>query len=107
MKPRKFVGCESRDQAKFPDRFCGRANPRPLVWLLASAMAGVGTADLLSAARPKTASASPAQHQKPASHDKKAADASHPKKTAEAEHGKAGEHKKGADHKKGGHHKDA
>ena len=27
MKPRKFVGCESRDQAKFPDRLLqDRAN---------------------------------------------------------------------------------
>jgi soluble lytic murein transglycosylase len=55
MKRRKFAGGEGRDQAKLPDveGYHRGVHRRALVWLLASALAVIGTADALSAARHK------------------------------------------------------
>src|SRR5580704_1478527 len=102
MKPRKFVGCAARIQAKLPSIEVYRrgVHRSRLVWLLASAMAVLGTANGLAAERPK-----------PASHPKKAAAAEHRKeddrlkKTAEAEHQKEASHRKKATEAE--HHKEA
>jgi soluble lytic murein transglycosylase len=102
MKPRKFVGCAARIQAKLPSIEVYRrgVHRSRLVWLLASAMAVLGTANGLAAERPK-----------PASHPKKAAAAEHRKeddrlkKTAEAEHQKEASHHKKATEAE--HHKEA
>src|ERR1700719_2486119 len=105
MKSRKFVGCEGRDAAKFPAKFPDLEGDRrgmhrrPLVWLLASAMAVLGTAGVSSAERPKSGSASSADHHKSAPHPKKAGEAEHHK---DADHGKAAAHPKEAEHKKEG-----
>ena len=100
MKPRKFVGCAARIQAKLPSIEVYRRgmNRSLLVWLLASAMAALGTANGLAAELPKSAS-----------HPKKAAAAEHRndrlKKTAEAEHQKEASHRKKATEAE--HHKEA
>jgi soluble lytic murein transglycosylase len=72
---------------------------RRLVWLLASAMAVLGTADGLSAEHLKPASASSAERPKPASHRKTTAEAEHHKRK-ETEHHKGSEHPKEAEHSK-------
>ena len=110
MKQRTFAGCDDNgNQAKLPDvesRYRG-THRRALVWLLASALAVLGTAEALSAARHKPGPSdrkktADVEHHKPESSDrKKAADAEHhkpdsshhkkDKKAAEAEH-----HKKAA-----------
>src|SRR5258708_6683618 len=105
MKSRKFVGHEGRGQAKLPDIEGYRRvmHRRPLVWLLASAVAVLGTAAGLSAERVKSASASSA---KPESHPKKAGEAEHhkdAKQQKEAEHHN-GEHRKEAGHNKAAEH---
>ena len=84
MKQRTFAGCDDgRNQAKLPDvesRYRG-THRRALVWLLASALAVLGTAEALSAARHKPGSSdrkktADVEHHKPESSDrKKAADA--------------------------------
>src|ERR1700704_4816609 len=111
MKSRKFVGCAGRDEAKLPNVEGSRRgmHRHPLVWLLASAMAVLGTADGLSAERPKSASqpkkAADAEHRKEAEHPKKTAkaehhkEASHRKKATEAEHHKEADHKGVEQHK--------
>ncbi len=114
MKGRKFAGCESRDRAEPADvgRYHGCAHRRAVVWLLASAMAVLGTA-ASSAARDKPA----APHQKKAAevvHHK--TDTDHHKAGAEHHSAEADHHKAGAAHHKAGteqckvgaeHHKDA
>jgi soluble lytic murein transglycosylase len=106
MKQRTFAGCDgSRNQANLPDvEGCHRGtHRRALVWLLASALAVLGTAEALSAGRHKSGSpdrkkTAEVEHHKPESSDrKKAAESSHhkkdkkDKKAAEAER-----HKKAA-----------
>jgi soluble lytic murein transglycosylase len=97
MKRPKFDGCEDRNQARFPEgEGCHRGTHRPtLVWLLASALAVLGTAEAMSAARHKSESsdrknAAEAEHHKPESpdrkKDKKAAEAERHKKAAEVVH---------------------
>jgi peptidoglycan lytic transglycosylase len=90
MKSRKFVGREGRGQTNLPkiEGYRRGMYRRPLIWLLASAMALIGTADGLSAERLKSASASSAEHRKAASHRKK----------VEAERHKEAEHRKGVEH---------
>jgi soluble lytic murein transglycosylase len=66
---------------------------RPLVWLLASAMAVLGTADGLSAERHK-----PAPHAKKTAEAERHKEASHRKKATKAERHKEAD-RKGADHK--------
>ena len=94
MKRPKFDDCEDRNQARFPEReSCHRGtHRRALVWLLASALAVLGTAEALSAAR----------HKSELSDRKKAAETEHHKsespdhkKTADAEH-----HKPESSHRK-------
>ncbi|HEV7983796.1 MAG TPA: lytic transglycosylase domain-containing protein [Xanthobacteraceae bacterium] len=118
MKPRNFVSGDNTDRIKLTDVEGRRpaVHRRPVVWLLASAMAVLGAVDELSAERlksstssadrhkpasgssaehSKTASTSPAEHRKSSSHHKKSADAEHHK---DAEHRKEAEHHKGAEH---------
>jgi hypothetical protein len=91
MKRPKFDGCEDRNQARFPEgESCHRGtHRRTLVWLLASALAVLGTTEAMSAARHKSESsdrknAAEAEHHKPESPDRKK-----DKKTADAEHHKS------------------
>jgi soluble lytic murein transglycosylase len=93
MKRPKFAGCEDREQAKLPDSEGYRRGTHraAAVWLLAAALAVLGTAEALSAARHKSESsdrkkAADAEHHKPESADRK--------KTAETEHHKSDEHHK-------------
>src|ERR1700678_1370416 len=80
MKSRKFVGSEGRDQAKLSDVASSRRgmHRRPLVWLLASAMAVFGTADGFSSERLKSASPSSAGRHKLASSSRKSTESEHP-----------------------------
>src|SRR6266849_4009490 len=75
MKGRNFAVCEGRNQAKLPqvEGYHRGMHRRAMVWLLASALPVLGTADALSAARHKEAS-SAAHHKSASSHRKKAAD---------------------------------
>jgi hypothetical protein len=97
MKSQKFAGREGRGQAKLPDIEGYRrvVYRRPLVWLLASAVAVLATAAGLSAERAKSASAPSAKT------------ALHPKKAGEAEHHKDAKQQKEAEHHKGEHGKEA
>src|SRR5215468_515445 len=76
MKQRTFACCDGRNQAKLPDiESCHRAtHRRALVWLLASALAVLGTAEALSASRHKSESS---DRKKDAEHHKSAAEAVH------------------------------
>src|SRR5215468_466970 len=97
MKQRTFAGCDGgRNQPKLPDsEGCHRAtHRRALVWLLASALAVLGTAEALSASRHKSESsdrkkAADAEHHKSESPDRKK-----DKKSADAEHHKSESHRK-------------
>src|SRR5580704_1264043 len=118
MKPRNFVSGDGKDRVELTNVEGRRRalHRRPVVWLLASAMAVLGAVDELSAERlkssassadrhkpasgssaehSKTASTSSAEHHKSSSHHKKSADSEHHK---DAEHRKEAEHHKGAEH---------
>ena len=101
MKQRTFAGCDGgRNQPKLPDsEGCHRGtHRRALVWLLASALAVLGTAEALSAGRHKSGSPdrkktaevehhkSDSSHHKKDKKDKKAAEAERHKKAAAVEH---------------------
>ena len=89
MKRPKFDGCRGRNQARLPQgESCHRGtHQRTLVWLLASALAVLGTAEAKSAPHHKSESsdknAAAAEHHKPESparkKDKKTADPEHQK----------------------------
>ncbi len=106
MKRWKFASCEGRDQAKLPngEGYHRGTHRRALVWLLASALPVLGTADALSATRHKDASSaaghkdgssvarhkdgsSAGRHKEASSAGRHKSDA-HKKKTVEVEHHK-------------------
>jgi soluble lytic murein transglycosylase len=115
MKSQKFVGCDGRDQAKFPNSEGDQRGTlrRPVVWLLASAMVVLGAAGGLSAERHKSAppsKKSEAEHHKGAEHSKEArgskeAKSSKDGKHKDAKHSKDAKHAKEAEAKPAGHHK--
>ena len=93
MKPRNFVSGDSRDRVKLTDVEGRRRalHRRPVVWLLASAMAVLGAVDELSAERLKSSTSSADRH-KPAS-------------GSSAEHSKAASTSSAEHHKSSSHHK--
>src|SRR5207342_3226175 len=90
MKRPKFDGCQDRNQARLPQgESCHRGtHQRTLVWLLASALAVLGTAEVKSAPHHKSESsdknAAAAEHHKPESPNRKKDN-----KTADPEHHKS------------------
>ncbi len=100
MKRWNFAGCEGRDQLLRVEGCRRGVHRRALVWLLASALPLLGTADTSFAAHHKDASPAPghkvassavgsaAGHKSESPHRKKAAGAEHQKKAAEVEHHK-------------------
>jgi soluble lytic murein transglycosylase len=96
MKRPKFDGCQDRNQARLlQGESCHRGtHQRTLVWLLASALAVLGTAEAKSAPHHKSESsdknAAAAEHHKPESPDRKKDN-----KTADPEH-----HKSESSHRK-------
>src|ERR1700722_13930985 len=97
MKRPKFAGCEDREQAKLLDSEGYRrgTNRRALVWLLASALAVLGTAEALSAARHKSESSDRKKAAETERHKPESADSRKDKKTASAER-----HKPESSHRK-------
>jgi soluble lytic murein transglycosylase len=91
MKQRNFAACEGRNQDKLPQvEGCHRGtHRRALVWLLASALPVLGTADALSAGRHKDTSSA-------ASHKDKSSAAGHKDKSSAARHKSASSHRKKA-----------
>src|SRR5581483_1359991 len=88
MKPRKFVGGQRLDQLPRGEGYLRRLRQHSLVWLLASAVAVLGTGESLSKDRHKSASSE--DHHKSHKKGDKA-----DKEDKEAEH-----HKGRKDHKK-------
>jgi soluble lytic murein transglycosylase len=89
MKRPKFAGCE--DQARSSDiQSChGAGHRRALVWLLASALAVLGTAEALSAARHKSDSSDRKKAAETERHKPESPDSRKDKKSASADHHKS------------------
>ncbi len=94
MKRPKFAGCE--DQAKLSElQHCrGAGHRRALVWLLASALAVLGTAEALSAVRHKSDSSDRKKAAETERHKPESAEGKKDKKAADAEHHKSESHHK-------------
>src|SRR5262249_31407634 len=86
-----FAGCEGRDQAELSEikAYLRGMHRRALVWLLASALGALGTADAFSAARHKATSqdrkkvADAVHHKRVPPHGKRAVEVEHHKHVIE------------------------